>query len=318
MIRHLTNTEIDKKKWDECILNSFNGIITAYSWYLDIVAENWEALVEDDYIRIFPLTSGKKGQITYLYQPAFTQQLGVFSRSILTEEIVGSFLKAIPDKFRFAEINLNTLNKVPPGNYKVLNWQNFELDLINSYENLYRNYSDNLKRNLKKSGNLEMSISKNIKPDDIIALFRSNKGKTIKNLSDKHYQQLKRLSYMGIYKGLVLTYGVYSSQNQLLAGAIFAKSKNKMIFLFSGLSNEGRELHALAVLLNAFIKEHSQQHLTLDFEGSNDPNLARFYKGFGSSACTYPHIRFNRLPLFIRLVVNLVKHSRQLAQNLFR
>lgn len=318
MIRHLTNSEIDKKKWDECVLNSFNGIITAYSWYLDVVAEDWEALVEDDYIRIFPLITGKKGNIQYLYQPAFTQQLGVFSRSILTEEIVGSFLKAIPVKYRFAEINLNTLNKVPAGNYKVFNWQNFELDLINTYENLYRNYSDNLKRNLKKTRDSGLSVSKNIKPDEIIDLFRSNKGKNINNLTDKHYQQLKRLSYMGIYKGLVIAYGVYSSQNQLLSGAIFAKSKNKMIFLFSGLSKEGRELHALAVLLDAFIKEHSQQHLTLDFEGSNDPNLARFYKGYGSSVCTYPHIKFNHLPFFISLAVSSVKRSRQFTQNFFK
>ena len=112
---------------------------------------------------------------------------------------------------------------------------------------------------------------------------------------------------MGIYKGLILTYGVYSTYNQLVAGAIFIRSKNKMIFLFSGLSKEGKESHAIAFLLDSFIKEHAQQNLTLDFEGSNDTNLARFYQSFGSSLCTYPHLKFNRLPFLTRLAVSLIK-----------
>ncbi len=307
MIKYLTNSEIDKKKWDDCVRDSFNGIIYSYSWYLDIVAENWQALVENDYERILPLVSGNKWNIDYLYQPVFTQQLGVISKSILTEEVVSSFLTAIPGKFKFAEINLNTLNKIKPGNYKIIQWQNFELDLINSYENLYKGYSTNLKRNLKKAENAGLTISKNVKPDEIIDLFKSNRGRKIKSLKEEHYQKLKRISYVGIYKGLILTYGVYSNHNQLLAGAIFARSKNKMIFLFSGLSEEGKESHAVAFLLDSFIKEHSQHHLTLDFEGSNDPNLARFYQSYGSSLCTYPHIKFNRLPIITRLILSLIK-----------
>ena len=312
MIRHLKNSEINKKKWDDCVYESFNGMIYAYSWYLDIVAEDWQALIEDDYERIFPLIAGYKWKINYLYQPVFTQQLGIISRKILTEEVVISFLNAIPEKFKFAEINLNTLNKIESGNFKIYQWQNFELDLINLYENLYRNYSTNLKRNLKKAANAGLAISKNAKPDEIIDLFRLNRGKKIKFLKEDHYQKLKRLSYMGVYKGLILVYGVYSNHNQLVAGAIFARSNNKMIFLFSGLSEEGKEIHAIAFLLDSFIKEHAQNHLTLDFEGSNDVNLARFYQSFGSSLCTYPHIRFNRLPFLSRTGVSLIKWTKKL------
>jgi hypothetical protein len=305
MIRYLTHREINKKKWDDCVHNSFNGLIYASSWYLDIVAENWEALVEDDYERIFPLVSKVKWNIHFLYQPVFTRQLGVISKNILTEEVVGSFLNAIPEKFRFAEINLNTLNKIPSGNYKISHWLNFELDLIKSYKNLHKGYSTHLKRNLKNAETAELTLSKNVKPDEIIELYKSNGGTKIKSLKKEHYQKLKRLAYMGIYKGLVLTYGVYSKHNQMIAGAFFARSKNKMIFLFSGLSKEGKDSNALAFLINSFVQEHSEHHLTLVFEGSNDPNLARFYQGFGSSLCTYPHIRFNRLPAFIRPGISL-------------
>ncbi len=39
---------------------AFNGLIYAKSWYLDIVADQWDALVENDYEKIFPLVHRKK------------------------------------------------------------------------------------------------------------------------------------------------------------------------------------------------------------------------------------------------------------------
>ncbi|MCD4664974.1 MAG: hypothetical protein K8R68_06850, partial [Bacteroidales bacterium] len=282
MIRYLNNREIDRKKWDACIKDSFNGIVYASSWYLDIVSEEWEALIENDYERVFPLIPGKKWSISYLYQPVFTQQLGVFSKSILTEDVVKNFINSIPDKFKFAEINLNILNKINSDKIKIYNWLNHELDLINSYENISKSYSTNLKRNIKKGEKSGITITQNIKPDEVIRIFRENRGKKIKKLIDEDYHKLRRLSYVGIYKGLIRIYGAFTKNNELCAGAIFLKSKNKMIFLFSGLTEEGRKTNALALLIDTFIKNHSQQHLTLDFEGSNDFNLARFYKSFGS------------------------------------
>jgi len=59
MIDYLLHSDIDKMKWDACIQKAFNGNIYALSWYLDVVHEGWEALVEDDYVRVMPLTGNK-------------------------------------------------------------------------------------------------------------------------------------------------------------------------------------------------------------------------------------------------------------------
>ncbi len=310
MIKYLTNNEIDKERWDECIKNAVNGIVYANSWYLDIVADNWNALVENNYERVFPLITGYKWGIPYLYQPVFSQQLGVFSQTILTEEVVAKFLDAIPSQFKFAEINLNSLNKLHPGKYKSVEWINHELDLINAYEKTLNGFSTNLKRKIKKAEKSGISLLTNVKPEEIIRIFKENKGKEISNLKEGDYLKLRRLAYMGIYKGLIQTYGVYTTKNELCAGAIFIKSKRKTIFLFSGLTVEGRELNAMALLISSFIKDHSQHHITLDFEGSNDPQLARFYKSFGSLTCTYPHLIINNLPILLKWAVRLIKYLR--------
>lgn len=307
MIKYLNNSEINKERWDDCIKNAVNGIVYANSWYLDIVADGWSALVENDYERVFPMVSGKKWGIHYLFQPVFTQQLGVFSQTILTEEVVAKFLDAIPSQFKFAEINLNSYNKLSSSKYKSANWINHELDLINAYDKIFHGFSTNLKRKIKKAEKESLTVLSAIKPEEVIRIFQENKGKELKNLQQVEYQKLRRLAYMGIYKGLVQNYGVYSPTNELCAGAIFIRSKHKIIFLFSGLTEVGRELNAMALLISSVIRDHSQHHITLDFEGSNDPQLARFYKSFGSTTSTYPHLEINKLPFFIRLAVRFVK-----------
>src|SRR3990172_7490113 len=100
MITYLKHSEIDKPKWDKCIQNSSNGLIYAYSWYLDFVSPNWQALVRGDYEYVMPLTCKKKYGINYLHQPFFAQQLGVFSSAVLSDYDVDEFLSLIPEKFK--------------------------------------------------------------------------------------------------------------------------------------------------------------------------------------------------------------------------
>lgn len=295
MIKYLKHSEIDFQKWDDCISHSFNGNAYAYSWYLDIVHQGWEALVENDYERVMPLTGNKKMGVDYLFQPYFTQQLGVFSKSILNPAIVLKFVQAIPAHFKFVEIKLNSLNKITDKQYKLESNKNHILDLINEYPKIAAKYSTNTKRNLKKSQSVSQSLMKNIKPESVIQLFRENKGKEIHQWDDRHYSILSHLMYTAVYKGKGIVYGVFDSMNQLNAAAFFLKSNNRLIFLFSGSNQQARESASMTFLIDAIINEFAPSQLVLDFEGSNNAELARFYKGFGAKEVEYPSLQINRL-----------------------
>lgn len=310
-IRYLKNAEIDKIRWDQCIKESFNGNIYAWSWYLDIVHKNWEALVEGDYERVFPLTGNNRLGINYLFQPFFAQQLGVFSRSILHQEIVKAFLEAIPAHYKFAEIRLNSHNKAVAGSFEVSNHLNHELDLIHSYERLYANYSTNTRRNLRKANDAGLTLMKSIRPESVVELFRPNRGRTISHWNKREYERLIQLTYALIYRGQALVYGAYTPDNELCGGAIFAKSHGKIVFLFSGANNRGKELQALSFLIDSVIREFAPGHYVFDFEGSDQPGLARYYKGFGSKETNYPGIHINRLPLWLRYTVKAIKRFRK-------
>ncbi|MBW7847691.1 MAG: hypothetical protein H3C41_06360 [Bacteroidales bacterium] len=312
MIRFVAHHEIDKEKWDHCIRESFNGNIYAWSWYLDIVHQNWNALVEDDYIRVFPLTGNVRFGIHYLFQPFFTQQLGIFSPQPLPQEVIHQFIHAIPKQYRLVEIRLNihnTLN-LPPS---VVNWHtNYELDLIKDYEYHARAYNSNTKRNLKKALESQLYIVDNVSPVAIIDLFKNNRGRTISHWNDREYWRLKRLINAVIFHGQATTYGVYTKENELCAGAIFVKSHQRITFLFSGMSAFGKEKNALTLILDHAIRQYAGSYMIFDFEGSDNPNLARFYKGFGSQPVSYPGITLNRLPWPFNFIFKLIRLRRKI------
>ena len=96
VIKYFQHSEIDKAKWDAYIEKSSNVMLYAYSWYLDIVSPNWVALIKGDYKVVFPLPAKKKLGVSYISQPLFTQQLGLFSYD--NSKSIEEFLSAIPKK----------------------------------------------------------------------------------------------------------------------------------------------------------------------------------------------------------------------------
>jgi len=150
-IKHLTHNDIDTKKWDNCISNAVNGNVYAWSWYLDIVSPNWDALVLDNYRAVMPLTWSKKYGVAYIYQPFFTQQLGLFSGDVITEEMLSLFVEAIPAKYRFIELSMNVDVSSVCNTHVFGTGSTTHLKLNNPYEELRKSYTTNTLRNLKKA-----------------------------------------------------------------------------------------------------------------------------------------------------------------------
>ena len=304
MIHFLQHNMIDKSRWDDCIRNAVNGNLYAYSWFLDIVSPGWCALVEEDYENILPLTVSSRAGIKYIMQPYFTQQLGLFSRSFIPETKLAEFLTSIPSGYKYIDINLNTSNQLSPSG-NVTEMTNLELNLKNEYDKIVSGYQSNLKRNLKKASQNKLTIFKNVRPEELISLFRANKGQDLKHLNDNKYLLIQRIAYESIQKGLGEIWGAFDEFNQLVAGILWVNSHQKSIFLFSALSETGRNLNAMPWLLDNFISLNAGKSHILDFEGSNDDGLARFYSSFGAKKIIYQRYVRNSLPIFFRIALKI-------------
>jgi hypothetical protein len=259
------------------------------------VSAGWDALIEDNYKCIMPLTWKKKYGFYYLPQPPFTQQLGVFSVDKLSALKVNEFLQSIPSKYKLIEINLNKYNTADATEFEVSNKITHELDLIDSIDNLRKNYSENTLRNISKAKKAALSIDYKMDPDEVITMFKKNRGTAFKQIGKGDYLMLKRIMNRCLANKSGICWGVRTAEQKLCAGAFFVQTNNKVVFLFSATDLIAKKSGAMSFLIDHFIEQNAQRNLTFDFEGSNDKNLARFYKSFGSAVCQYKHVRSNRL-----------------------
>ena len=297
-IAYIPYKEINKAKWDACIDNAGNGVVYAYSFYLDAMAKHWDALVLNDYEAVMPLTWNKKYSFHYLYQPFFCASLGVFGNNI-SPELLNEFLRSIPAKFKFWDIYLNHGNHFSLQDFTLYERKNFVLPLNDVYEKLYTNFRDNIKRNIKKTANLDCDVKKDIDIEEVILLSKQQ-SKTFSPIADEDFERFKKLFSFLHKQNKTATYGVYMPNGELVASAAFLFSHNRSYYILVGNHPNGKTIGASHALINAFIKDHAGKNILLDFEGSDIQNLAFFYSGFGAHEEKYAGLKLNRLPFWAK------------------
>ena len=298
-ISYLPQANIDKQKWDRCIETAGNGLIYAFSFYLDTMSKHWDALIMNDYEAVMPLTWNKKYGIYYLYQPFFAAQLGVFGNN-LSSIIVQSFLESIPVKFKYWDFNLNKKNLFAIQGFKMYERSNYILSLEKTYKDLTAHYAKSHLRNIRKAKDAGNIVKKNIPLGEVIFLAKEQ-SRNFSPVTGKDYENLSKLFAILQKKKMAITYGTYSSQQQLVSSCGWFFSHDRAYYILVGNHPGGRTSGASHLMIDHFIQEHAGKKLLLDFEGSNIKNLARFYSSFGATEEKYPGIKLNKLLPIVKL-----------------
>lgn len=275
------NNDIDRNRWDSLVERSVSPKITSFSWYLDVVCPKWKAIVGDDYSWGFVLPEKRKFGFKYLIQPFIIQQLGLiylnedFSRS----STVDMCLEYVKSHYLFFDFNINGASLSTDKVESRLN-NNLLLNLQQSYEDIREGYSANVRRNLKKSAESGIIVKRVDFFDDIIRMFVDDKGGKVGWNSSKSQVLVDVLNAVKANSDIEVR-GAFSG-DELVCGAVFIGFGGRWTFIFSGNSDKGRETSSMFSIIDSFIRDSANQALTLDFEGSNDQGLYRFYKSFGA------------------------------------
>jgi hypothetical protein len=299
-LQYLRRNQVDTVKWDQCIDSAPNGLIYAFSFYLDQMAPGWSALVLGDYEAVMPLPIRKKMGVTYIYKPGFIASLGVFGQS-LTRELVQQFIQAIPSSIKLIDTCLNAANIFSnPPEFPRLH-SNFILSLQSSYEQLYNGYRDNIKRNIKRAQKLNNRYATDVDVADVLALARLQPDRT------SHFTEADYANFTSLYNFLqqqkkAVACGVYTPANELVASCVYFFSHNRAYYILVGNHPNGRTQGASHFLIDRFIHDHAGTGLLLDFEGGDFHNLAFFYSSFGAQLEVFPALYVNRLPWWMKLL----------------
>jgi hypothetical protein len=298
MIKYIRSQDLDIVKYNDCIENSIQSRIYAFSWYLDIVADNWGVLVQDDYKAVMPIPWKKKYGIKYVYPPFWLLELGVFSLD--ENQDINSFLEVLYCDFKFIELRLNTKNKFLKSDF-LINKQFQYLDLKIGYESILKGYNRNRKREIIKANKHHLIENWNDNPEKLITIFKANIAERVKGVSDKDYTTLLNIMQLSIQKRVGELLTIYDTNDKLLAAAFFLKHKNKVTQLVcaSDVSNRKNGVHAF--FNDRAIFKYQPHFSVYNFGGSSMKNIANYYTSFGAATEEYQQIKYNNLPFLLGL-----------------
>jgi len=300
MIVYHNNNEIDREQWDNCIRNTPGAKPYAYSWYLDIMAPGWQALVDDDYDSVFPVPGLSRYGFRYISTPRYLQQLGAFSPDKPVSSAIAEFLEYMPDFYRY--IDLCVGQKIENNGFNVFEKVNLELDLSDTYEIMFNNFSDICKKNIHSSSKHKYELVTDIKPDEIISLLSENNNKENDRIKGGDYQRLKSLiNFCTINrKGKII--GVRGSRKKLLTGLFILEIQGRKTILFLAGTPQGSEKAIDYFIVNEIIKSSAGTKTILDFSDSANPQGPLFFHSFGCKILPYYRIFRNRLPWPLSLI----------------
>jgi hypothetical protein len=255
------------------------------------------ALVKGDYEYVMPLPVRKRFGYTYIFQPAFCQQMGVFGKVAVSKEINDAFFSQVKKHFSYAEINAHS--NYPASADGCIMRKNYLLDLNPPYEDLEKKFSRSAIRNIKKAKALDVSIAKHPNPTDLVDLFEKRYGHTLASQED--LAGIKKYFEHSVKVGTGHFYYAKTSDGQTVASSGYITYKNRVIFLMNGNLQAGLDSGATHLLKSRAIQYFAGNNLLMDFEGSDNPDFARFYEQYGATATdNYPFFVLNSLPQPLR------------------
>ena len=302
-ILEVASPDINRTAWDACVQKHDPGLLYMQSWFLDIMAPGWEALVQPDgdaggYTAIMVLPCRRKWTISYLYQPYLAAQLGYVGPDNSPENMK-RFFDAIPSRFRYWDFCMNERNPLSVPGYAIRRRRNRVLSLQQPYEALRDHFSDNCLRNIRKAETKHCFVQQQGAEgtEEAIALY-ARTSRFPPRPADLH--RIKQLTKTMKEKRQLTVYTVRSEKGQLLSTAIFFWQDNRSYFLLPANAPAARDAGSSYALVNTFIKDHSNSPAILDFEGSDIASVDRFYAGFGAEERFYPSVVKNKLPWGMR------------------
>jgi hypothetical protein len=274
-----------------------NSFVFAYSWYLDIISESWDALVENDYERVMPLTFDFRLNYQFIYHPYLAPQLGIFSTTPLSSDDIIRFIENIPQKFKNIEINLNKFNLIESLNLHTVKNSVFSLDLIQNYDKISSKYSFNLQKDLKEIIENKYFISKGILPSEIIDFLKTKNP----DISENNYNILRKVISYTLSKRFSMVYCAYNQNNELVGLAFFVVSNYNVNLLILSCGQNEYRTKIISLLIDGFIRDHVDRSITFNIEANSFPEINEIIRGFGAKEFFYQTIIINRLPRIFRI-----------------
>lgn len=276
-IRLIRRKELDTAAWDRRVADSNRPLVYGLSWYLDAMTDgHWEALVYGNYEAVFPIPFMRKWGLPVAFQPFFCQQLGLFAKDGFRLGY-DDFLKAIPSRFVRVHLQLNAGHVFPSG---LKTRCNLLLDLNRDYESIRSGYTEDAQKNLRRGESAGVICIETHDFQSVIALYQKVYGPMNPVLTERHYRAFGSACAEAGSKGMLLVLQS-ECEGRITGGAIFLKNHRYLHYVCAAPDESAKKTGGMHNIIDHVIRMHAGQPVLLDFEGSELPAVAAFYRKFG-------------------------------------
>jgi hypothetical protein len=262
-LHYLTRNELDTVRYDKCIEFSVNGSLFAYSWYLDIVAPNWDVIVDEHYKCVMPLPYIIRKHKKQLIHPNFIPHLGIISNYLLVPSLISLFYNELLTRFDEISLILNKMNNIFDENdTNILSAEYWEKDLTTAYNQHNNNYLNTQYEqiNFRNTNNYKFNIE--LEFSQLLHFWAVEPFQSSHYYNENDVEILKQLVKELNARNLIKVLGI-NINDQLSSISVWVWSNMKIFLLMQLASKESIENNLPLINLDYFIQEHSQKTITL-------------------------------------------------------
>lgn len=313
--------QINDNQWNNFINQSPQTIIYGYTWYLDVICDEWIAIINlnisGDWLAIMPIPVFKNYSLYRSYIPLLCQHLGIFYLSLslkkekelsLKKKILINTIDKIPSKIKIFKYTTSTLNKY----LLPFHWKNYSLQTKYSYwikiekdkQINFKLFNHRTRTCIKKAEKNKLTCQEVFSIDRIVDAGKRN----IKVQFDEN--KLFKLWEVLYSRNLVEAVEVLDEAGKFYSGIIYLKCRNKHIYLFGTVEEKFKDFGAMSLAIWHIIKNSEAGIDTHDFQGSMIESIEKFYRGFGATPVPYIQIYKNNLPIPLKIMHSLYKNIR--------
>jgi hypothetical protein len=282
---------MDKQRWNALVAKDSESLIYQYTWFLEAMCDSWYGIIDDQYTTVIPLAVKRKWGIKHVYMPPFLQRMMLVGKALneVETKLVNSILQNFSSLTVFNIANFE-LNITPIKNLK----NNFFLDLQQGYKCVYERYTKELIKNVKKAHFRGCEFTTEVTFDQVVAFYQQAYGEK-SSYTSAHFALLKKCIEQPEAQGYFHLWGVKAADTQeLLLAALLLDDGRRCYYLLAAPSAQGKQYRATAFFIDTVIQKMVEKgNRYFDFEGSNIPSVAQFYRTFNPETEHYTQYYYN-------------------------
>ncbi|TNE53560.1 MAG: hypothetical protein EP338_11090 [Bacteroidetes bacterium] len=286
-MKFIQSYELNRERWDGLV--NVHGHLRQSSWFMDICAKKWCALVNEDYSKGLALAYNEVLGKKILYPAIYTRSNEPMGFDIGDLE---ALLDLLRKEFHIAsfqtEVTLESLGTgVERGakNFQVTD----QIDL-----------NQQAKRSLKKAEKNGIEVKK-VAWKQGFHLIGEELGSKVTELNEENLERMQLLLSELEQREILMCQGIFQ-EAELRGVMYYIEYKNKRLYLKGACQKAVRDVGGMYLAMERAIGESLENGRYFDFGGSNLDGISRFFKSFGATDRNYHVYEWNRAPKWFNLL----------------